>query len=128
MFFLILVAPDKSAPLLPKARVTFGYKASEEDELDLVEGEIVEILDQEEEGWWHGIYKGKKGMFPSNFVEMISFETKATDEKVPVLQKEASDAGSDLKVLLDDEKSSTNATSHSALADEGWKIYFVMIS
>ncbi|XP_065057757.1 CD2-associated protein-like [Rhopilema esculentum] len=112
-------SPDKSTPLLPKARVTFDYKASEEDELDLVEGEIVEILDQEEEGWWQGIYKGKKGIFPSNFVEMIPFETEATDEKLVVLQNEVFDAGSDLRVLLDDSKSSTNATSHSALADEG---------
>ena len=53
------------------ARVTFDYEAENEDELNLTEGDMVKVLDQEEEGWWKGELKGKIGVFPSNFVELV---------------------------------------------------------
>lgn len=34
----------------------------------------MEIVDQEEEGWWEVIHNGKRGMVPSNFVQEISEE------------------------------------------------------
>ncbi len=55
----------------PRATVTFDYDATMPDELDLKMGDVIEILNQEEEGWWEGRYNGKVGMFPSNFVELI---------------------------------------------------------
>lgn len=53
------------------ARVTFDYDAENSDELTLKEGDMVEVLDQEEEGWWKGELYGKVGLFPSNFVELV---------------------------------------------------------
>lgn len=32
-------------------------------------GDIVEILNEVEEGWWRGALNGRVGVFPSNFVE-----------------------------------------------------------
>ena len=52
------------------AKVTFDYEAENDDELSLKEGEIVEVLSQEEEGWWKGSLNGKVGVFPANFVEL----------------------------------------------------------
>ena len=43
----------------------------EPDELELKEGDIIQVLKQEDEGWWEGICHGKQGAFPSNFVELI---------------------------------------------------------
>lgn len=39
-----------------------------DDELELEVNDVIEILDEVEEGWWMGLLNGKKGVFPSNFV------------------------------------------------------------
>ena len=33
--------------------------------------QVVEVLEEEEEGWWRGKLDGKEGLFPSNFVELL---------------------------------------------------------
>ena len=53
------------------AKVVFSYAADNIDELSLEPGQIVEVLAEEEEGWWRGRMGGKEGVFPSNFVEII---------------------------------------------------------
>lgn len=55
-----------------QCRVIFNYNQDHEDELTLSVGDIVDILGEEEEGWWRGILNGREGVFPSNFVEEIS--------------------------------------------------------
>lgn len=54
-------------------RVIFSYRPVNEDELDLKEGEIITILSKElpDKGWWKGESKGKIGVFPDNFVQLI---------------------------------------------------------
>ena len=52
------------------AKVIFDHDAGGDDELSLKEGELVEVLDQEDDGWWKGLLNGKKGLFPSKFVEL----------------------------------------------------------
>ena len=34
-------------------------------------GEIVNVVGEEEAGWWKGQLANKTGVFPSNFVELI---------------------------------------------------------
>ena len=65
------------------ARTTYSYVADNEDELSLDVGDIVEVLGEEEDGWWSGALKGKKGVFPNNFVEEITEE-----EAMPAKKKE----------------------------------------
>lgn len=52
----------------------FPYDAVNSDELTLVEGDIVTILSREVEdkGWWKGELKGKIGVFPDNFVQLLN--------------------------------------------------------
>ncbi|XP_028837955.1 SH3 domain-containing protein 21 isoform X2 [Denticeps clupeoides] len=54
-----------------KCEVAFPYKASHEDELELVVGETIEILREIEDGWWMGKKNDRIGAFPSNFVKEI---------------------------------------------------------
>ncbi|XP_028414309.1 CD2-associated protein-like isoform X2 [Dendronephthya gigantea] len=67
--------PTPAAPVVNEkntlAKVTFDYDAENDDELTLKEGDVVKVLDQEEEGWWKGELNGNIGVFPSNFVEVI---------------------------------------------------------
>jgi Variant SH3 domain len=46
--------------------------------LKLVEGDIITIHSKElpDKGWWKGEYKGRIGVFPDNFVELLPPERK----------------------------------------------------
>ena len=66
-----------------KATVTFDYDAQNEDELTLKCNEVVEVIQEVEEGWWEGTFNGKKGLFPSNFVTLIE-EDEKEKPKLPV--------------------------------------------
>lgn len=59
-------------------KVIFPYKPANEDELDLKEGDIITILSKElpDKGWWKGELKGKVGVFPDNFVQLVSSDGK----------------------------------------------------
>ncbi|CAG5134177.1 unnamed protein product, partial [Candidula unifasciata] len=68
-----------------RAVVRFSYTAEQPDELSLVEGQIVRILEKEleDEGWWKGELHGKVGVFPDNFVELLPNEEPSKAKKPP---------------------------------------------
>jgi hypothetical protein len=55
-----------------KCRVLFSYTTAHDDELALEVGDIVEYMDDVEEGWYKGRLNGRVGVFPSNFVEICN--------------------------------------------------------
>ncbi|KAI9519031.1 Cytoplasmic protein nck1 [Dissostichus eleginoides] len=50
------------------ALVKFSYTAEREDELSLVKGTRVVVMEKCSDGWWRGSYSGRSGWFPSNYV------------------------------------------------------------
>ena len=54
--------------------VLFPYNAVNDDELSLKEGQTVNIVtkDVEDKGWWKGEVDGRVGVFPDNFVKLIT--------------------------------------------------------
>ncbi|XP_067341936.1 SH2/SH3 adapter protein Nck1 isoform X2 [Channa argus] len=50
------------------ALVKFSYTAEREDELSLVKGTRVVVMEKCSDGWWRGSYNGRSGWFPSNYV------------------------------------------------------------
>lgn len=59
-----------------RARVIYSYTPVCDDELELEVDDVVEVLNEVEEGWWMGSVNGKKGVFPSNFVVEQAEEAK----------------------------------------------------
>ncbi|KAI8992520.1 SH3 domain-containing protein [Pilobolus umbonatus] len=59
-----------------KAMAIYSYTPENEDELQLMGGEYVTIVDQtEDNGWWKGTNEsGKTGVFPSNYVQVLEEE------------------------------------------------------
>ena len=49
-------------------------QAQEDNEMNLVEGELIEQIEQLDEGWWSGVGAGgtKQGLFPGTFVPYTS--------------------------------------------------------
>ncbi|XP_056284917.1 CD2-associated protein [Pseudoliparis swirei] len=58
-------------PKRRQCKVLFDYQPQNEDELELKIGDIVDIIEEVEEGWWNGNFNGKSGLFPSNFVKEL---------------------------------------------------------
>ncbi|KAG5847344.1 hypothetical protein ANANG_G00125000 [Anguilla anguilla] len=50
------------------ALVKFSYAAEREDELSLAKGTRVVVMEKCSDGWWRGVYEGRSGWFPSNYV------------------------------------------------------------
>ena len=69
---------EKSKRKNKLARVLFEFEQEEEDELELSVGDVVEVLWDEDDGWWKGRLNGHEGLFPSNYVEMIDDEPQET--------------------------------------------------
>ena len=90
------------------------------------EGDIIQVLNQEDEGWWEGLCNGKKGVFPSNFVQLIedSMEKKLpTPLETP--KNETKSTESDNELIHFDEKpppandSPANPSPHANMVEEG---------
>ncbi|XP_073709313.1 CD2-associated protein [Garra rufa] len=72
---------SKKKPKKRQCKALFEYMPQNEDELELKVGDIIDITEEVEEGWWSGSMNGKSGLFPSNFVkEMDSTEDTETSD------------------------------------------------
>ncbi|XP_072188916.1 CD2-associated protein [Excalfactoria chinensis] len=72
-----------------QCRVLFEYVPQNEDELELKVGDVIDVSEEVEEGWWSGTLNGRLGLFPSNFVKELELaddgETQdALDDAEPV--------------------------------------------
>jgi len=56
-----------------RARVVYSYAAENPDELSLKVGDIISVTEKnlEDVGWWKGELRGRTGVFPDNFVELL---------------------------------------------------------
>ncbi|KAG7252286.1 hypothetical protein CRUP_029345, partial [Coryphaenoides rupestris] len=57
-----------------QCKVLFDYAPQNQDELELKVGELVDINEEVDRGWWSGSVNGKSGLFPSNFVKELEEE------------------------------------------------------
>ena len=58
-----------SKGLYPRVVALYDSKPEESDELEFYKGDIIEVLEGDNEGWSKGMLRGIQGMFPSNYVE-----------------------------------------------------------
>lgn len=89
-----VVLRDKTAAQNRRCKVIYSYQENKPDELTLAVGDIVEIFEEVEEGWWKGKLNGKTGVFPSNFVEII-------ESASPMSANRTSSIGSKPTLLMD---------------------------
>ncbi|KAI8337010.1 SH3 domain-containing protein [Chlamydoabsidia padenii] len=80
-----------------KAMVTSPYDPQNEDELQLLPGAYITITDKmDDQGWWKGLNeKNEEGVFPSNFVQIISKEAvppRPTRARPPTIKTDSQSA------------------------------------
>ena len=57
-----------------KAEACYDYDAQDEDELTFVTGDVIEVIDKcpsADEGWWMGRLKGRAGLVPDNYFQIV---------------------------------------------------------
>lgn len=59
--------------------VKFAYNAERDDELSLVKGARLIVIEKCSDGWWKGSYNGNVGWFPSNYVQEDEVEETSVD-------------------------------------------------
>ncbi|XP_051853068.1 CD2-associated protein isoform X2 [Antechinus flavipes] len=69
-----------------QCKVLYEYNPQNEDELELRLGDVIDINEEVEEGWWSGTLNNKSGLFPSNFVKEIEV---AEDGEAHEVQEES---------------------------------------
>ncbi|CAG7820170.1 unnamed protein product [Allacma fusca] len=62
---------DKDVPSIGKCRVLYDYDKNLFDELTIRTGDLINIHDKQEDGWWLGELKGTVGIFPATYVEEL---------------------------------------------------------
>ena len=60
---------DPPGEPISSAIVKYNYQAQQLDELSLVKGARILILEKSGDGWWRGQYGNKVGWFPSNYTQ-----------------------------------------------------------
>ena len=75
MIEVLLLCTDKPlADKVCRAVVVEDYSPTASDELDLVKGEMVEVIKKMSYGWWKGRMGNKVGIFPSQNVKLVEHQ------------------------------------------------------
>lgn len=53
-------------------RALYDYEADDRTSLSFHQGDIIQVINQLESGWWDGVINGVRGWFPSNYCQMIT--------------------------------------------------------
>lgn len=69
-----------SSPIvLCRVKALYTFEGTEPTGLNFKKGDIIEVLAQLDSGWWDGWCDGKRGWFPSNYVEAIDDASESSD-------------------------------------------------
>nr|CAG8484733.1 4433_t:CDS:10 [Entrophospora candida] len=67
-----------TTPEIPKrVKALYDFVPNEGGELGFVRGDVIKVLDSIYKEWWRGELRGKTGIFPVNYVEVINEPTVA---------------------------------------------------
>lgn len=64
-------------------RAMYPFSSEEPSSLAFVPGDLIRVLTKLDSGWWDGLLHGRRGWFPSNYVEEVEVVS-SDDEEDPV--------------------------------------------
>ncbi|XP_067300633.1 nostrin [Pseudorasbora parva] len=64
---------DKGAEFcsIGRCKALYSFTSEREDELNINEGDVLDIFQKDDTGWWFGELNGQRGHFPSTYVEEL---------------------------------------------------------
>jgi len=72
-----------TTPISPRyiVRAQFDFDASDPSALSFKSGDVIEVYTMLESGWWDGMLDGRRGWFPSNFVEELNEDYEGDEQE-----------------------------------------------
>ncbi|XP_043104072.1 nostrin isoform X2 [Puntigrus tetrazona] len=66
---------------LGRCKALYSFTSEKEDELNINEGDVLDIFQKDDTGWWFGELNGRRGYFPSTYVKELPVftETKSSE-------------------------------------------------
>lgn len=61
-----------AAPPAMYVRALYDYTADDRTSLSFRQGDVIQVINQLESGWWDGVINGVRGWFPSNYCAVIN--------------------------------------------------------
>lgn len=108
-----------SSPEPPPAlfvRAMYDYDADDHTSLSFQRGDIIQVLNQLETGWWDGVINNKvRGWFPSNYCTMITDYNELESEGLQVQEEaelSATESGVDEPEELEEEDDEVDSTGN----------------
>ncbi|KFO88301.1 Proline-serine-threonine phosphatase-interacting protein 1, partial [Buceros rhinoceros silvestris] len=71
VYAAILVNDQAGITSSQNYRVLYDYTAQNTDELDICEGDIVAVIEENEDGWWTAERNGQRGFVPGSYLEKL---------------------------------------------------------
>ena len=71
MLFNFLIDYSGAQGYNGQCRAIYDYTAGREDELTVQAGDVINIIERSDGGWWTGEFNGVTGLFPANYIEEI---------------------------------------------------------
>ncbi|XP_076119616.1 nostrin [Alosa pseudoharengus] len=62
---------NREAQSLGQCRALYDFTSDREDELNMKEGDLLDIFEKDDNGWWYGALNGQRGHFPATYVEEL---------------------------------------------------------
>ena len=62
---------EKQVAVIGQCRAIYDYAGNMYDELTIKYGDVINIHDKQEDGWWLGECQGLIGIFPATYVELV---------------------------------------------------------
>ncbi len=49
----------------------FDYTANQADELTIIPGDLINVIEKQDQDWWQGELNGVVGIFPATYVQEL---------------------------------------------------------
>eukprot|EP00057_Strongylocentrotus_purpuratus_P012671 XP_011667145.1 PREDICTED: nostrin [Strongylocentrotus purpuratus] len=55
--------------VLGQCTILYDYDATDDDQIDIKEGDVINLLEKGDDGWWKGEKEGRIGLFPASYAK-----------------------------------------------------------
>ncbi|KAL0091414.1 SH3 domain-containing protein, partial [Phycomyces blakesleeanus] len=112
-----------SVPICCRVRALYSFNSNDPASLTFEEDDYIDVLNKLESGWWDGWCSGRRGWFPSNYVQVIE---EYDDENTNTIQGDEpiSRRNNEYRLSLASQGPSTNTSWTLQQTEDGSDCYF----